>query len=158
MRYSAGHEANLPAKKAQTRPRARIPQPHAHYERPQHAHAPSPQGSCSPLGLMPHKSRLSHAEMASQRGAKRLQGNLFSLSTFSLSGGDAKFTCVVSKKVAQKAVDRNRLKRQCREVVRPLMKRVQHPLALVLTAKKSAATAPFSAIREDIERLIQSLQ
>ncbi len=107
---------------------------------------------------MPKTKRLSHKELTNQKHARRLHGSLFSLSVFPLPSGEAKFACVVSKKVAPKAHDRNLLKRRCRESARPVLARVHSSLALVVSAKRAAAHASFAMIRKDIEELLQSCQ
>jgi ribonuclease P protein component len=107
---------------------------------------------------MPKKQRLSHKELIEQKPTKRLHGQFFSLSVAPLPSGTPKLTCVVSKKVALRAHDRNLLKRRCREVARPHLARIHSPLALVLYAKKAAAEQSFAAIRTDINQLLQSCQ
>ncbi|HEY4516987.1 MAG TPA: ribonuclease P protein component [Candidatus Paceibacterota bacterium] len=107
---------------------------------------------------MPKKHRLSHAEFSSRAGGRRVHGALFALSIAPLPAGPTKVSCVVSKKTALKAHDRNLLKRRCREVLRPHIKTLKHPYALVLQAKKQARGASFSEIREDVENLVQSLE
>ncbi len=103
---------------------------------------------------MPKKHRLSHAEITARTGGRRVHGTLFSLSVSPLVAGQPKTTCVVSKKVAIKAHDRNRIKRHCREAVRPLMKGVGATVALVIHARKEASGASFRSIQEDVKSLL----
>src|SRR5438045_3350852 len=99
---------------------------------------------------MPKKNRLSHAEIIARSPARRIHGALFLLSYSPLPAGPTKTSCVVSKKVALKAHDRNLLKRRCREVLRLHLTTLNRPYALVLHAKKQAHGASFAQIREDI--------
>ena len=107
---------------------------------------------------MPKKNRLTHAEFSPRSGTRRLHGALFSLSYSPLPAGATKVSCVVSKKVALKAHDRNLLKRRCREVLRLRLQTLKKPYALVLQTKKQAHGASFKQIREDIGKLVQSLE
>lgn len=61
---------------------------------------------------------------------------------------------VVSKKIAARSVDRNRIDRQCREALRPHMNNIQDPVALIFRAKREAASATPSDLRKDIEVLV----
>ncbi|HWP61657.1 MAG TPA: ribonuclease P protein component [Candidatus Paceibacterota bacterium] len=105
---------------------------------------------------MPRKHRVKRADFPSR--SRRIGGKLFSLSVSPLPSGHAKFSCVVSKKVALKAHDRNLIKRRCKEAARPLILKMKTPLVLVAYAKKEAAGASFAAIRADLESLLQSCQ
>lgn len=91
--------------------------------------------------------------------SRRVPGSLFSLSVSPLHGERAsRWACVVSKKVASKAIQRNRIKRQCRESVRAHAGDVPEPLALVFRAKKEAVRAPFAELDRDIRSLIEKLR
>lgn len=68
---------------------------------------------------------------------------------------------VVSKKIAARAVDRNRTERRCREAVRAHMLRIRKPLApphaglaLVFHGKREAISASFEETKKDIETLL----
>lgn len=105
---------------------------------------------------MPRKNSLSHEEIARLPRGRRIAGRFFSLSIAPLPSGPAKISCVVSKKVSLKAVERNVVKRRCREAARTDLKTIEQPLALIFHAKKGAAQASFAEIRQDIEKLLQS--
>ncbi len=115
---------------------------------------------------MPKKRRLSRAHFVALKGARRIHGTLFTLSVAPLpeadpplagavpAGRQGKFACVVSKKVSAKAVDRNRIKRRCRESVRAFLSTFREPLALVFTAKRVAGDASSADIAEDVRKLL----
>lgn len=105
---------------------------------------------------MPKKNRLTGSEIRSLKPEKRLNTSLFSLS-ISKNGGGTRCACVVSKKVSPKAVVRNRVKRRMRAA---LLKTAPLPpaVSLVLTAKKTAIDADFSAIHEDIVALVHRVR
>lgn len=65
-----------------------------------------------------------------------------------------RWACVVSKKVAQKAVDRNKLKRRMRSVLLPLLKQVRDPQWIVLQAKRGASQASFAELKRDMHALV----
>lgn len=108
---------------------------------------------------MPKKYRLSRADFIRlPRAARRVHGNYFSLTGAPLpSLGWAKVACVVSKKTAARAVDRNKIERRCREALRPLIKEVGRPIALIFYAKHEAVHASFAAIRQDIQKLLERI-
>ena len=105
--------------------------------------------------------RLTRADFTAERGAsKRFHGKFFSLSASPLPDErKMSFTCVVSKKVAQKSVQRNLIKRRCREAVRVCVRKSAHafPLALMFRAKKDAKGAVFADVLRDISSLIDKI-
>jgi ribonuclease P protein component len=109
---------------------------------------------------MPKKYRLSGEEirnlssLTGGQAGKRLHGRLFSLLVAPVPGDNAKCACVVSKKAAAKAVDRNKIKRRCRAVLAKRVADVKKPVALVLYAKREAKDATFSEIERDISTLL----
>ena len=68
------------------------------------------------------------------------------------------FACVVSKKVALHAVERNRIRRLAKESFRAACTDISGSSALVFYAKKEAKTAPFKAIDADIRKLLSNVQ
>jgi ribonuclease P protein component len=113
---------------------------------------------------MPKRQRLSRADFASISAAKhrRFFGTYFSLSVAVLPVSDAlhepKFACVVSKKIATHAVDRNLVKRQCREAVRLAPKSIAMPVSLVFYAKKEAKGVSYKEIEDDGRKLLSQVK
>ncbi len=92
--------------------------------------------------------------------AKRYHGRFFSLSVASLPlGRHSSLACVVSKKVASKAVQRNLIKRRCREALRAcIQKGINVPSSIfVFRAKKDASNAAFADVFHDISGLIDKI-
>ncbi|OGG57946.1 ribonuclease P protein component [Candidatus Kaiserbacteria bacterium RIFCSPHIGHO2_01_FULL_55_17] len=88
----------------------------------------------------------------------RVSGALFALSVSPLLKAQGpKFTCVVPKKVAPKAVQRNLIKRRCRAAVRTHIRRVTTPTALIFRARKGILGAPYADIDKDIRTLVDRL-
>jgi len=112
---------------------------------------------------MPKRQRLSRADFSSINVAQsgRFYGTYFSLSVSSRSkdvmSAESKFSCVVSKKAAKKAVDRNGIKRRCREAVRKTTKSTgEHtaPFSFVFYAKKEAMKVSYAEIEKDVRQLL----
>ena len=107
---------------------------------------------------MPKKYRLSRADFArlSRTKSRRTHGTYFFLAITSLpEGASVKAACVVPKKIASHAVDRNRIERRCRETLRPLLASVGKPVALIFHAKREAVAASLEDVRKDIETLLE---
>ena len=60
----------------------------------------------------------------------------------------------MSKKVSARAVDRNKVERRMRAVLRPVLANLGVSVALVLQAKPSAKDALYAAVERDIETLL----
>ena len=103
------------------------------------------------------KNRLSRSELAriTQKGARRVHGKLFSVVFTPLLENPSKFTCAVSVKTARRAVERNRIKRFCREAAREWIKKSDRPHAFIFYAKRGAPEAVYTDIARDIEELIR---
>lgn len=101
---------------------------------------------------MPKKYRLSGDELKNLSG-KRSHGKFFSLLVAPLPADHPKFAIAVSKKVALKAVDRNKIKRRTRSALQKCFRSVSKPAAFVLYAKADAKKAEFSEIQRDVEAL-----
>ena len=104
---------------------------------------------------MTSSARLSRAEFPRKPASRRLGDELFSIGVWPLQAGtEPRFSCVVSKKVAKKAVERNLLKRRCREIVAPILRNSTKPIAVVVYPKKTALTASFGEMRVALASLL----
>lgn len=87
---------------------------------------------------------------------KRYHGALVSLHVLPLEHADgARFAFVVSKKVARKAVLRNRIRRRMREATRGLLDRIRPGLGIVLVGKKEIRDVSLHDIAEEITQLLK---
>lgn len=105
---------------------------------------------------MPRKNRLTGSEIRRLRPEKRLVSSLFSLSVTKKGTNDAKVATIVSKKVSQKAVVRNTVKRRMRAALADLS--LPNGLSLVITAKKTATNVGLVELKADIAGLIAQLR
>ncbi len=106
---------------------------------------------------MPKKYRLSHADFARipRAKARRIHGTYFSLTVAPLpEGSGPKTACVVSKKIAARAIDRNGIQRRCREVLRSHLINIKQPFALVFHAKREAVSASLADTKKDIDLMV----
>ncbi len=107
---------------------------------------------------MPKKHRLTHADFASgaQSRSRRLHGTYFSLAVSRDPGATLpRAACIVSKKVAAHASDRNLIRRRCREALRKFLANTESPLILVFHAKREVLDASYAHIARDVENLIK---
>jgi ribonuclease P protein component len=104
--------------------------------------------------MLPREKRLT-----SERDFKRVyqKGSFFSVSFFNLNYSPnrtplSRIGIVVSKKVAAKAVDRNKIKRQFREATRLSYDIINGGYDIIISVKKDSLTAPFQEIKKEIEK------
>jgi ribonuclease P protein component len=100
---------------------------------------------------MPKIYRLSRADFSSLRTLRKEYGSFFTLTISKSPDNKPRFACVVSKKVARKAHDRNLIKRRCRAALREVS--LKAPLAFVFTGKRSAEGATYVEISDDVKSL-----
>jgi ribonuclease P protein component len=109
---------------------------------------------------MPKRQRMTRADFSSMSVGKsrRFFGTYFSLSVTPfqaiMQANEPKYACVVSKKAAARAVDRNAIKRRCREAVRLAAKGPALSASFVFYAKKEARGVSYAEIAKDIRKLI----
>jgi ribonuclease P protein component len=112
---------------------------------------------------MPKRQRMTRADFSSiaPGASRRYFGALFSLSVSSALNtieNEPKCACVVSKKVAAHAVDRNLIKRRCREACRIAVKGMRSGHSLIFYAKKEAKGASYKDIEGDIKKLLAQIR
>ncbi|MDD5749423.1 MAG: ribonuclease P protein component [Patescibacteria group bacterium] len=102
--------------------------------------------------MLPKANRLTKNQTIKDLAQK---GKSFFLPEFSIKylakdnkGGDSQFAFVVSAKVDKRAVVRNRLTRQMREVVRSFLPNLSNGYFVLIIAKKKALNLDFAKIRE----------
>jgi ribonuclease P protein component len=156
-------ETHISAEKEETSKNARVSQTICQHERAGASQTPAQKGPRTAFRisvlLMPRKNTLTHAEFvrADMARFRRERGSIFILSFGTLPGQkptDLKATCVVSKKTAARAVDRNLIKRRWRAAMSQCLSAAA-PSALVFYAMKPANGASFEDIKSDVQALVE---
>jgi ribonuclease P protein component len=112
---------------------------------------------------MPKHQRLSRADFSliNPARSRRFTGIYFTLSVSKKmaenSANKPKFACVVSKKNAARAVDRNRIRRLCKEAFRAMPGRLNNAETVIFYAKKESKKATFAEVATDIKNLLSHL-
>lgn len=90
-----------------------------------------------------------------QEGQRRSSGGLTVLFRPVESGIPSQVGLVISKKVSQSAVRRNRLRRQLREILRSLCPNLKPGYRLLLIPKASLLSCSWEQLRAELQRLLQ---
>lgn len=102
--------------------------------------------------MLPAKYRLQ--KFSNLKTVRRSQNQKFEL--ILKAGGKPKLGVVVSKKVAKKAVDRNRIKRMIHEALKEKIVNLGSPLIIILKANLASQKMP--EIKKDLETLLKKLK
>lgn len=66
-----------------------------------------------------------------------------------------RYGVVVSKKTARRSVDRNKLKRQVREIVYVLSKKTNNHFDIVISARPSSFDLDFNRLKKELEEVLK---
>lgn len=102
--------------------------------------------------MLPAKYRLQ--KFSNLKTVRRSQNQKFEL--ILKAGSEPKLGVVVSKKVAKKAVDRNRIKRMIHEALKEKIVNLGSPLIIILKANLASQKMP--EIKKDLETLLKKLK
>ena len=110
--------------------------------------------------MIPKQRRISSSEFSTiTLSPDSLRGAFFSIKTAFLKKATAsQFAIVVSKKIAQNAVDRNKIRRRAYGVIGKNFSLIPPGLFIVLYANKGVKTASFDDIEQDIKSLLSKLK
>jgi len=96
------------------------------------------------------KKRLSRQEIETVfKQGKRVSGALFSV--VGLSANTTRYAVVVGKKVSNKAVVRNKIRRRVRNILQQQMTTKAH---VVVQAKPTTIKAPYTNYKEELTKLL----
>lgn len=106
--------------------------------------------------MFPKSNRLPGraAKHVSRRG-RAVSGPSLRIKWVSARGDVSKAAVVSSLSFDKRATKRNRVKRQVREALRPLLARLRPPLNLMVYVGKSAAGHNFKELREELVQLLK---
>lgn len=83
---------------------------------------------------------------------------LFSVNVLPNRFGFTKIGIVANKKVAKKAVNRNAVKRQVREIVRGLLPQLKKDQSIVVTVRQPALAADYSTMAKELTTSFKKLE
>lgn len=69
----------------------------------------------------------------------------------------SRFACIVSTKVAKKAVERNRIKRHFYEAIGTLLKEMKGGVDVLIVAKSLSATAQWNKIKNEVRQSFKKI-
>lgn len=98
--------------------------------------------------MLPKSKRLTTEEIESLSHGKSVFGTLISMRV--IKSGTLKFAVSVSKKVAARAVDRNRLRRKVYSSLPLLIDGIKEPAFVMLMPKKEIMSLPLETIRSEL--------
>ena len=113
---------------------------------------------------MPKHQRLSRADflLMDTARSRRFYGAYFNVSIppqkVENSINKPKFACIVSKKIAARAVDRNRIRRLCKEAFRTTVTPVTQAQGFIFYAKKESKRATFADVISDVKELLSKAE
>lgn len=87
------------------------------------------------------------------KGGRAVKGSNIFLKYLANGTDKTKVGFVVSKKVSKLAVERNKIKRRMREVVRLKKKEIKEGLSIIFIALPSINNVEYGEIKKDIENL-----
>ena len=157
------YETHISAEKEEAGKDAWISQAVCHHERAGASETPAQKGTSTacPVSVfkMPRRYSLTHADFirAERARFRRERGSYFVLSFGVLPGqktSEIKAGCVVSKKTATRAVNRNLIKRQWRDAMRQCLSSAPAPSVLIFYAMRPAKGASYADIKNDVTELI----
>ena len=106
---------------------------------------------------MPKQNRISGAQIRAISGARRISGDLFSLSLSPATSGTVQCACVVSKKGSKLAVKRHLIRRRCRAALQTSLTELR-PGVYIFHAKRESAQATYAAIKADVQKIIAKVR
>lgn len=109
--------------------------------------------------MLPVRSRLTGraANFVARRG-RGLGGATLRIKWAPARGPFSRATVVAGLAVSKSAVVRNRLKRQCREILHPLLPNIAPPLNLMIFITKGAVGKSFSELKLELEGLLKRVR
>lgn len=88
----------------------------------------------------------------------RVSGDFFSMDAQKVPHAPSRGACVVSKKVAPRATQRNFIKRRARSILARLLDNTSPPLHVVVYARQGALAASFRDLEQDIQKMLRRIR
>lgn len=91
------------------------------------------------------------------RKGRHLSSQFFGINFLPNKFDFPRFGVVVSKKIAKKAVDRNLLKRQVREIVTELAKKHRANYDVIITVRSKALGTSYAVLKKELEESFKKI-
>jgi ribonuclease P protein component len=106
--------------------------------------------------MLPRSHRLTQKRDFAKLGTqgRAIYGPYATLRVRELKAGETKVAFITSTKMFKKAVDRNRIKRRLREIIRQIWNELPPKTHLLFIAKPEARDADFQKIIDDIRHML----
>jgi len=105
--------------------------------------------------MLPELNRLrlrKDFEVVKTKG-KNFQGGLFGLLVYPTRGKTSRFGFIISTKISPRATQRNRVRRQLREVVRKLLPQLAGGFDVVFLGKRALLGQDLTKVKTETEKL-----
>lgn len=151
------YEENLSAEPPGSQAPPRVSRPHGDHERTQGTCPPQGQGAQAPVGVtgrrrMPERLKKRRDFVAASKGY-RAERSGFALEVHKRAdAGAARIGFTVSKRTAVKAVERNRIRRRLKELVRVSQAEYADGFDYVLVGRRPALTKAFAELVDGLRR------
>lgn len=109
--------------------------------------------------MLKKENRLKHTKDIENvfKNGKTIAGKLIFLKIFKNDLDISRFAFIVSTKISKKAVIRNKIKRQLREIVRTNLSNIKSGLDIVVVTKPNIIDKNYQEIKNDSENLLQNI-
>lgn len=109
--------------------------------------------------MLSKNNRLRHTKDIESvfKNGKTIAGKLIFLKFLKNDLNIARFGFIVSTKISKKAVIRNKIKRQLREIVRKNLANLKLDLDIIIVAKPEIIDKNYQEIKNDFENLLKNI-
>ena len=107
--------------------------------------------------MLSFKNRLSKTKEINEvlKNGAMIKSDLFVLKYMKNKKEESRFSFVVSQKISKKAVERNRLKRRFREIIRKDLHNIKKGFDIVILARKKAKVSDFADLKKSLKFLFK---
>lgn len=110
--------------------------------------------------MLSKKNRISNRQLIAKLLAKGkvYQCNYFTVKYLPSDKPGSQFAVTVSKKVSNKAVERNKARRQINEAIRPNLESISSDIVAVIIAKQSILKSNYQELTEEIAKFLNQIE
>lgn len=109
--------------------------------------------------MLKKENRLRHTKDIENvwKNGKTIAGKLVFLKIIKNKKNISRFGFIVSSKISKKAVIRNKIKRQLREIIRHNLDKIKTGIDVTIIAKQEIINKEYQEIKNDFENLLQNI-